>query len=82
MILHIRNNIVYDSNNHIAIILSSALITSYDTYEELLGKAQKGMEFYKKLSHNVNQLHTRLKGTCQVQEEERQQLLAKISKRE
>ncbi|KAL0895130.1 hypothetical protein ABMA27_013582 [Loxostege sticticalis] len=57
--------------------LINALITSYDTYEELLGKSQKGQEFYKKLSYNVNQLLTRLRSTCQVQEEERAQLLSK-----
>ncbi|XP_030024253.2 tyrosine-protein phosphatase non-receptor type 23 [Manduca sexta] len=56
--------------------LINALITSYDTYEELLGKSQKGQEFYKKLAHNVNQLLTRLRSTCQVQEEERAQHLA------
>ncbi|CAH2067482.1 unnamed protein product, partial [Iphiclides podalirius] len=57
--------------------LINALVTSYDAYEELLGKAQKGLEFYKKLSHNVGQLLTRLRGTCQVQQEERAQMLAK-----
>ncbi|XP_047042446.1 tyrosine-protein phosphatase non-receptor type 23 [Helicoverpa zea] len=57
--------------------LINALITSYDTYEELLGKSQKGLEFYAKLSHNVSQLLTRLRSTCQVQREERAQLLAK-----
>ncbi|KAJ2953915.1 hypothetical protein O0L34_g1550 [Tuta absoluta] len=57
--------------------LINALITSYDTYEELLGKSQKGLEFYKKMASNVNQLLSRLKSTCQVQEEERQQQLAK-----
>ncbi|XP_049883447.1 tyrosine-protein phosphatase non-receptor type 23 [Pectinophora gossypiella] len=59
--------------------LVNALITSYDTYEELLGKCQKGLEFYKKLSMNVNQLLSRLRSTCQVQEEERAQQLAKQS---
>ncbi|XP_059058125.1 tyrosine-protein phosphatase non-receptor type 23 [Achroia grisella] len=62
--------------------LINALITSYDAYEELLGKSQKGQEFYKKLSHNVNQLLTRLRSTCQVQQEERAQLLAKHSSKE
>ncbi|KAI5640662.1 BRO1-like domain-containing protein [Phthorimaea operculella] len=57
--------------------LINALITSYDSYEELLGKSQKGLEFYKKMASNVNQLLSRLKSTCQVQEEERQQQLAK-----
>lgn len=56
--------------------LINALITSYDTYEELLGKSQKGQEFYKKLSHNVSALLARLRSTCQVQAEERAQLLA------
>ncbi|XP_068621073.1 tyrosine-protein phosphatase non-receptor type 23-like isoform X2 [Battus philenor] len=59
--------------------LINALVTSYDAYEELLGKSQKGLEFYKKLSHNVNQLLTRLRSTCQVQEEERSQMLSKQS---
>ncbi|KAI8428293.1 hypothetical protein MSG28_002499 [Choristoneura fumiferana] len=58
----------------------NALITSYDTYGELLGKCQKGLEFYKKLSHNVGQLLTRLRGTCQVQSEERESMLAKQTK--
>lgn len=56
-------------------------MTSYDAYEELLGKAQKGLEFYKKLSHNVGQLLTRLRGTCQVQQEERAQMLSKQTPR-
>ncbi|CAB3250605.1 unnamed protein product [Arctia plantaginis] len=59
--------------------LINALITSYDTYSELLGKSQKGLEFYKKLSHNVSALLARLRSTCQVHEEERAQLLAKNS---
>ncbi|GBP56767.1 Tyrosine-protein phosphatase non-receptor type 23, partial [Eumeta japonica] len=57
--------------------LINALVTSYDTYEELLAKSQKGLDFYRKLSSNVSQLLTRMKSTCQVQEEERAQLLAK-----
>ncbi|XP_045762930.1 tyrosine-protein phosphatase non-receptor type 23 isoform X2 [Maniola jurtina] len=56
--------------------LINALITSYDTHAELLGKSQKGLEFYKKLSHNVNGLLTRVRSVCQVQREERAQLMA------
>ncbi|KPI94567.1 Tyrosine-protein phosphatase non-receptor type 23 [Papilio xuthus] len=56
--------------------LINALVTSYDAYEELLGKSQKGLEFYRKLSHNVTQLLARLRSTCQVLHEERQQMLA------
>lgn len=52
-----------------------ALITSYDSYTELLGKSTKGLEFYKKLSHNVTALLARLRATAQVQGEERQQLV-------
>ncbi|XP_060801444.1 tyrosine-protein phosphatase non-receptor type 23 isoform X1 [Amyelois transitella] len=59
--------------------LINALITSYDTYEELLGKSQKGQEFYKKLSHNMSTTLNRLRGICQVQDEERTVLLAKQS---
>lgn len=56
--------------------LINALITSYDAYQELLAKSQKGQEFYKKLLQNVNQLLTRVRSTCQVQQEERAQMLA------
>ncbi|XP_072937126.1 uncharacterized protein mop [Epargyreus clarus] len=56
--------------------LINALVTSYDTHTELLGKSQKGLEFYRKLAHNVSQLLARLRSTCQVQREERAQLMA------
>ncbi|XP_023951524.2 tyrosine-protein phosphatase non-receptor type 23 [Bicyclus anynana] len=56
--------------------LINALITSYDTHAELLGKSQKGLEFYRKLSHNVTGLLTRVRSVCQVQREERAQLMA------
>lgn len=57
--------------------LINALKTSYDTHTELRGKSQKGLDFYKRMHHNVSQLLSRLKSTCQVQEEERTQLLTK-----
>ncbi|XP_046962007.1 tyrosine-protein phosphatase non-receptor type 23 [Vanessa cardui] len=56
--------------------LINALVTSYDTHAELLGKSQKGLEFYRKLSHNVGGLLARLRSVCQVQREERAQILA------
>ncbi|XP_032510581.2 tyrosine-protein phosphatase non-receptor type 23 isoform X1 [Danaus plexippus] len=56
--------------------LINALVTSYDTHAELLGKSQKGLEFYRKLAHNVSGLLARLKSVCQVQREERAQLVA------
>jgi tyrosine-protein phosphatase non-receptor type 23 len=58
----------------------SALISSYDAYEDLLAKSSKGLEFYRKLETNVNKLLQRVKGTCKVQDEEREQILAKNSK--
>lgn len=56
----------------------TALITSYDTYDDLLGKANKGIEFYNKLETNVSKLLQRIKSASKVQEEEREQMLAKV----
>lgn len=55
----------------------TALLTSYDTYDDLLGKANKGIEFYSKLETNVSKLLQRVRSACKVQEEEREQMLAK-----
>lgn len=61
-------------------ITISSLITSYDAYEDLLAKSSKGLEFYRKLEINVSKLLQRVKSTCKVQEEEREQILAQDSK--
>lgn len=53
----------------------SSMISSYDIYEDLLGKSAKGLEFYKKLQGNVQKLLSRVKSARDVQAEERQQLL-------
>jgi len=58
----------------------SSLINSYDTYEDLLAKSSKGLEFYRKLEINVSKLLQRVKSTCKVQEEEREQILAQDNK--
>ncbi|XP_076291902.1 tyrosine-protein phosphatase non-receptor type protein myopic isoform X2 [Lasioglossum baleicum] len=58
----------------------SSLIASYDAYEDLLGKANKGLEFYRKLEINVSKLLQRVKSTCKVQEEEREHILAQDNK--
>lgn len=58
----------------------SSLITSYDAYEDLLAKSTKGLEFYRKLEVNVTKLLQRVKSTCRVQEEEREQILARNDK--
>lgn len=57
----------------------SALIASYDSYEDLLAKANKGIDFYQKLETNVSKLLQRLKSICRVQEEEREQKNASIT---
>ncbi|XP_012225664.1 tyrosine-protein phosphatase non-receptor type 23 [Linepithema humile] len=61
-------------------IMISSLINSYDAYEDLLAKSSKGLEFYRKLEINVAKLLQRVKSTCRVQEEEREQILAQDSK--
>lgn len=58
----------------------SALMSSYDAYEDLLAKSSKGQEFYRKLETNVTKLLQRVKGTCKVQQEERDTILAKNGK--
>ncbi|KAJ8960856.1 hypothetical protein NQ318_020154, partial [Aromia moschata] len=62
----------------------SALIASHDSYDDLLAKANKGIEFYTKLETNVSKLLQRIKSACKVQQEEREQILQKndVSKRE
>lgn len=57
----------------------AALLSSYDTYDDLLGKANKGIEFYNKLETNVSKLLQRIRSACKVQEEEREQMLAKVT---
>lgn len=55
----------------------SFLVTSYDSCEDILSKAQKGLEFYNKLETNVTKLLQRVKSACNVQQEERDQMLKK-----
>lgn len=59
----------------------NALIESFDVSGEVLQKTAKGLDFYRKLEANVRKLLTRVKGTCKVQEEERQQIYAKAGKK-
>lgn len=55
----------------------TSLVTSYDAYDDLLAKANKGIEFYTKLETNVTKLLQRIRGACKVQQEEREQMLSK-----
>ncbi|KAK5646077.1 hypothetical protein RI129_004541 [Pyrocoelia pectoralis] len=58
----------------------NSLNVSFDSYDDLLAKANKGLEFYSKLETNVSKLIQRVKSTCKVQDEEREQILAKQNK--
>ncbi|KAK9510379.1 hypothetical protein O3M35_005178 [Rhynocoris fuscipes] len=62
-------------------MMLSALISSYDAYEDLIAKSSKGQEFYRKLETNLTKLLQRLKGTCKVQQEERETILAQNVKK-
>lgn len=55
----------------------NALISCFDAYEDLLAKSAKGHEFYNILESNVSKLLGRVKSTCRVQQEEREQMLLK-----
>jgi tyrosine-protein phosphatase non-receptor type 23 len=57
----------------------SGLIGSFDVYEDLMSKSVKGLDFYKKLHGNIQKLLSRVKAAKDVQDEERQQLLKKIT---
>lgn len=62
-------------------MMLSALISSYDAYEDLITKSNKGLEFYRKLETNLTKLLQRVKGTCKVQQEERDTILAQNNKK-
>jgi tyrosine-protein phosphatase non-receptor type 23 len=51
----------------------AALLASFNAREDLLAKANKGLEFYCRLEGSVSKLLARVKSVCKVQEEERQQ---------
>ena len=55
-----------------------SLVHSYDVYEDLLSKSQKGVEFYKKLETNVARLHERTTRLVKQQDEERQQIIQRL----
>lgn len=52
-------------------------MASCDSYDDLLSKALKGIEFYTKLETNVSKLLQRIKSASKVQQEEREQMLLK-----
>lgn len=48
-----------------------SFLSSYDAYDELTSKCNKGIEFYTKLNTNVEKLLQRTRSVCKVQNEER-----------
>ena len=57
------------------------LLSSYDAYNELLIKCTQGVEFYTKLDTNVTKLLQRVRSTCKVLEEERNERANSIIKK-
>ncbi|ELU12724.1 hypothetical protein CAPTEDRAFT_228981 [Capitella teleta] len=54
------------------------LVQSCNVYDDLLAKSGKGVEFYRKLETNVNRLLERTRRVWKAQEEERQQITARM----
>ncbi|CAB4055292.1 PTPN23 [Lepeophtheirus salmonis] len=57
--------------------LINSLVDSYHTYDDLLHKTAKGLQFYDKLESNVSKALSKAKGVVKVQSEERDALIAK-----
>ncbi|CAL1535665.1 unnamed protein product [Lymnaea stagnalis] len=55
------------------------LILSYEKYEELLAKSQKGVDYYKNLLENVTRTLERCQSECKVRQEERDMLVTKLA---
>ena len=56
----------------------NSLIYSFRTYEDLVQKCNKGIDFYKKLDINVSKLLQRIRSTIKVQNEEREQKMSRF----
>ena len=69
-------NLCYDKEYYCIVCMSYCrqdqtirdLIYSYDVYEDLMAKSQKGLEFYRKLEVDVGRLLVRCRGVCKEQE--------------
>ncbi|XP_067930761.1 uncharacterized protein [Watersipora subatra] len=55
-----------------------ALVYSYDVYEDLLDKQQKGMQFYQKLQQNIQRLLEKTTGLHSAQKKERDMITEKM----
>ena len=54
-----------------------SLIQSYDVYEDLLAKTQKGIDYYHRLDASIQQLLERARRVCSAQEEERLAIISR-----
>ena len=57
----------------------SELIKSYDVYEDLMMKTNRGVQFYGKLDSTVKRLLERTCSACQTCEEERSKILERLA---
>ncbi|ODM90715.1 Tyrosine-protein phosphatase non-receptor type 23 [Orchesella cincta] len=55
-----------------------SFLNSYEAYDELIAKCNKGIDFYNKLNANVEKLVQRVRSVCKVQNEERDSNMEKI----
>lgn len=55
------------------------LINSFEKYEELLAKSQKGQEYYCRLNEAVMKTLERCRSECKVRQEERDMLVTKYA---
>ncbi|CAL8111900.1 unnamed protein product [Orchesella dallaii] len=55
-----------------------SFLNSYEAYDELISKCNKGIDFYTKLNANVEKLVQRVRSVCKVQNEERDSNMEKI----
>ena len=60
-------------------VMVREIVQSYDVYEDLLAKTQKGVEFYNKLSANVTRLLERARSVCKAQGEERALAITRLA---
>lgn len=57
----------------------SELIKSYDVYEDLMAKTNRGVQFYGKLDAAVKRLLERTCAACKACEEERNKILERLA---
>ena len=56
-----------------------SLMESFEKYEELLGKSEKGKDYYRRLNEAVGKTLERCRSECKVRQEERDMILTKYA---